>query len=233
MVKDPLDNGQTIEIPFTETSFEKIEAIPVEPVVEKPPTFTPMADEKIQQALAGIRGRSFSGRNPHLGKMIKCQFCNRRHRESNVIISQSVTVADSVVVRKQTVTILPGCGQVFTYVKNGYEYFRDGKDGEKVPDYRTAIDPDFKPTPRQEVGSAVFKGRRINRHFNKKQLQLVERTRKVFSDMGFKETKGEQAEKNMDIARKEARHLLHREGRNHAKKKRDQQKRSRKINRGR
>ncbi len=34
------------------------------------------------QALAEIRGRSFSGRHPELGKMIKCAICSRRHRSS-------------------------------------------------------------------------------------------------------------------------------------------------------
>ena len=33
-------------------------------------------------ALEEIKRRSFSGRNPELGKMIKCQVCQRRHRSS-------------------------------------------------------------------------------------------------------------------------------------------------------
>jgi hypothetical protein len=37
-----------------------------------------------QEALAAIRQRSFSGRNPELGKMVKCQVCGRRHRASEV-----------------------------------------------------------------------------------------------------------------------------------------------------
>jgi hypothetical protein len=32
------------------------------------------------EALAEVHGRSFSGRNPHLGRMIKCQVCGMRHR---------------------------------------------------------------------------------------------------------------------------------------------------------
>jgi hypothetical protein len=33
-------------------------------------------------ALEEIKRRSFSGRNPELGKMIKCQVCQKRHRDS-------------------------------------------------------------------------------------------------------------------------------------------------------
>jgi len=35
----------------------------------------------VTAALEAIRSRSYSARNPHLGKMIKCQICLRRHRE--------------------------------------------------------------------------------------------------------------------------------------------------------
>ena len=38
----------------------------------------------VQETLAAIRQRSFSGRNPELGKMVKCQVCGRRHRASEV-----------------------------------------------------------------------------------------------------------------------------------------------------
>ena len=33
-------------------------------------------------ALEEIKRRSFSGRHPELGKMIKCQVCQKRHRDS-------------------------------------------------------------------------------------------------------------------------------------------------------
>jgi hypothetical protein len=35
-------------------------------------------------ALKEIRSRSFSGRHPELGKMIKCQICGTRHRSSKI-----------------------------------------------------------------------------------------------------------------------------------------------------
>lgn len=34
------------------------------------------------EALVGIKNRSFSGRHPELGKMIKCAICKHRHREN-------------------------------------------------------------------------------------------------------------------------------------------------------
>jgi hypothetical protein len=38
----------------------------------------------VNEALAKIHNRTFSGRHPELGKMIKCQVCLLRHRESIV-----------------------------------------------------------------------------------------------------------------------------------------------------
>lgn len=36
----------------------------------------------VAKALAAIRARSYSGRNPQLGRMINCPICDRRHRGS-------------------------------------------------------------------------------------------------------------------------------------------------------
>jgi hypothetical protein len=40
-----------------------------------------VAEKVAAEAIAAIKQRSFSGRNPELGKMINC-ICGRRHRES-------------------------------------------------------------------------------------------------------------------------------------------------------
>ena len=37
--------------------------------------------EAVEKALTAIQLRSFAGRHPELGKMVKCQVCNKRHRE--------------------------------------------------------------------------------------------------------------------------------------------------------
>ena len=36
----------------------------------------------VEAALQTVHDRSFAGRNPHLGKMVNCQFCGLRHREN-------------------------------------------------------------------------------------------------------------------------------------------------------
>src|SRR6267142_6448767 len=42
------------------------------------------AQKAAAKAIKEIHARSFSGRYPELGKMIKCSVCNRRHRASVV-----------------------------------------------------------------------------------------------------------------------------------------------------
>lgn len=46
----------------------------------------------VEAALKAVRSRSFSGRHPELGKMIKCPICNRRHRSS--IVCKAVYAKD-------------------------------------------------------------------------------------------------------------------------------------------
>jgi hypothetical protein len=49
-----------------------------------------------EQALDEIRARSFSGRNPHLGKMINC-VCGLRHREFERVCKQKFAEKDGVI----------------------------------------------------------------------------------------------------------------------------------------
>jgi len=213
-VKDPLDNGRTQEIPFPpETILPPVEDAP-EPMFKS--TLSP---EQIEAAGKALRDRSFSARNPHLGKMVNCAGCGRRHRATDSVIREIVN--DDGTISKVTL-MFPKCQQKFTNVKNGFEYFREsaveGKDGKPeialVPDLRTAIDPELKPTIRQTIGSPIrrnFAKPRYNPHPTTSELQLIERTRKVFAEMGFTITKGDQAKKNMEQARTEARRQLRRE----------------------
>ena len=48
----------------------------------EPPKPTPGGLAASMAALEKIKRRSFSERNPELGKMIKCQICQKRHRSS-------------------------------------------------------------------------------------------------------------------------------------------------------
>jgi uncharacterized OB-fold protein len=64
---------QTVSVPATTILKDEVEEI-----------LYPQSPEAIaaaEKATKEIRGRSFSGRHPELGKMIKCAVCGRRHRK--------------------------------------------------------------------------------------------------------------------------------------------------------
>jgi hypothetical protein len=151
----------------------------------------------LEAALEEIQGRSFSGRNPELGKMIKCQVCGLRHRERE---------------RK--------CEQKFTHTYGGrengganqYRKYREVEDqnGEVSvePDYRTALRPGERPTVRQQLGAAYFHKKRFHPHPSKIKLKFIERVRTVFYELGFtlpddysSEEEQAQHEKNLMRAR--------------------------------
>jgi hypothetical protein len=58
---------------------------------------TPEGQAAAEQALQEIRDRSFSGRNPHLGKMVNCPFCNLRHRQNERKCEQKFAEEDGIV----------------------------------------------------------------------------------------------------------------------------------------
>ena len=164
----------------------------------------PMNEAEVEAALAEIASRSFSARNPELGKMIKCQYCGRRHREVQQLFAH--TEEDGVKRASKLVGTVT-CSQVFTYRVGDYEYFREEKDeaGETmlVPAYRTAVSPDAQPTMKQILGQAAFKKKRIKSHPSKLKLRLIEVTREVFVEKGFSlDEKAEQFQKDLAVARK-------------------------------
>lgn len=57
-------------------------------MTELEPVQTPESKAASDQALAEIKNRSFSGRHPELGKMIKCQVCGLRHRKNERVCKQ-------------------------------------------------------------------------------------------------------------------------------------------------
>ena len=133
-------------------------------------------------ALEEIKKRSFAGRHPELGKMIKCQVCNRRHRE---------------VIK---------CEQKF--VELWIE--EDVKTSEKTVVYATAVQPKGtevrgqisaeQPTMKQIVGALAFKTKRLNPHPNKRNLQYVELVRALTPD--------EFDEADLEKAKKRAKRIL-------------------------
>jgi hypothetical protein len=181
--------------------------------------------EELAKAIAAttktIEGRSFSERHPELGKMVNCRVCGTRHRANE-----------------------KKCEQVFTYRVGDYEYFREDEQGLLVPDYRTATRPDEKPTRNQYNGAPRmmnFSMPRYHPHPSKVKLQFIERTRKVFEELGYpleraekEEIKDfqEQFEKNLQRARVLAAREIRKERELSDREIRRRQDQSRRINRG-
>jgi hypothetical protein len=91
------------------------------------------------KVIAEAMERSYGGRHPEIGKMIKCQACGLRHR-SHI-----------------------ECKQKFVYLYSEEEIGPDGL--PKVTDFfRTAVSPDKKPTRKQVFGAQAVKGKRFRPH---------------------------------------------------------------------
>jgi hypothetical protein len=65
---------------------EKTKIAEVPQSVQRPEDFA--RNNSVEQALQQIRDRSFAGRNPELGRMIKCQICQTRHRQFERVCKQ-------------------------------------------------------------------------------------------------------------------------------------------------
>src|SRR5208282_876544 len=116
----------------------------------------------IAKTRAALRNRSFSGRNTHLGRMIKCQICGRRHREN-----------------WQVAGVKYMCVQQFA--KPRY-MFTTTEAGEIIP-----VPVDQRPeliasqTTRQGLyGAAAFAKKRLLPHHNRRDLLLVQRTIELY-----------------------------------------------------
>ena len=133
-------------------------------------------------ALGEIKRRSFSARHPELGKMVKCQVCQKRHRDSIK------------------------CSQKF--VELWIE--EDLETGEKTTIYAISAQPKGvevphqisaqQPTLKQTVGAAALKGKRLHPHPNRRNLQLIETVRALLPD--------EYDEDDLKKARSRARRIL-------------------------
>ena len=163
------------------------------------------AQAAAKKALQAIKDRSFSGGHPELGKMISCSVCGTRHR--------------SVI----------KCEQRFKEL----HIEEDLETGEKVTVFATCIPHDKKPTVRQKVGAAGFKGKRKNPHPNQGDLQLIQRSKKNFGETGDEGyVSQEEFQSKIRLTRTTAERQLRKEARRKAKKCRRVQDISRRINRG-
>jgi hypothetical protein len=182
------EQNDDVKLPSLEEIREQVLAFPeIQPVPEAELVFkTTLTTEQVVAAMTELRGKSFSGRHPELGKMVNCQVHGWRHRQFEFNPT--------------------GCEQVFTHSvkdKDGrkYEQFREevvtdtegeeGPNGEVpkkitlVPDYRTAVPADSKPTMKQIVGAARVAKKRFHPHYSKIKLQFIERTRAVYDNLKF------------------------------------------------
>ena len=118
----------------------------------------------VAKTWAALRARTFSARNPQLGKMIKCQFCGRRHRENLLIAG-----------------IQYACIQQFA--KPRY-MFTTTEAGEIIP-----VPQENRPeliasqtTRKGVVGAAAFAKKRLLPHHNRRDLLLVQRTIELYPE---------------------------------------------------
>jgi len=163
------------------------------------------AHEAAAAALADIHGRSFSERNPQLGKMINCQFCGLRHR-------------------------------YYAYPERCKQKFKemyideDVETGERETVYAMVPLPDQNGTEKSIVGAAKFKGRRKQPRPNHNGLEIIQWTRNIFPTINKEKFTTEAAQ--MIEARRIAVEVIESRREKKAKKLRQQQKASRRINRG-
>src|SRR6266403_441783 len=146
--------------------------VPVEP---EPFKISEALQAALDYATKIIEGRSFADRHPELGKMINCRVCGTRHRASDNTYREHY---NDGIKTKSVLVLRNKCEQVFTYRVDednskaanrlSYELYReDEKTGELVPDYRTAMRPEEKPTAKQVVGAASFAKKRYHPHLSK------------------------------------------------------------------
>ncbi|VVB50897.1 Uncharacterised protein [uncultured archaeon] len=184
----------------------------------EPEAFVPSSEleQATKLALGQITGRSFSDRNPGLGKMVNCPYHGFRHR---------------------ALEFGGPCKQTFTYTVNGHEIFREEKDTDGgvtlVPDYRTALNSDTRQTLRQVIGAAQFSKKRRHPHRSRAKLMLIERTRKVFDELEFDlDAPKEQFEKDLQRARVLAARRIRKERRLKSRAARRMQDHANRVNRG-
>src|SRR5258708_12251499 len=111
------------------------------------------------EALKQIRNRSFSGRHLDLGKMIKCQVCNLRHRES--------------IVHKQIFT------KRWAVINGEKVYTEEQFIAGQTPETESIIES---RRVRLSVGAWVFKSNLRNTPFHKRAHQFVQLVRSFLPD---------------------------------------------------
>lgn len=161
--------------------FNEAEFTP--PVQELEVSPTEAGQQAAEKTLAELRSRSFAGRHPELGKMIRCQTCGRRHRTV-----QELKTHGTDGVKKQSKFVgTVACVQQFA---TGRYDLRDPK----------PLLIASQTTAKGVFGAAQFKGKRIKSHPSKIKLQFIELVRSFTPD--------EYTQEDLKKARAKARRIL-------------------------
>jgi hypothetical protein len=134
----------------------------------------------VARTRAALRNRSFSGRNPQLGRMINCPICLQRHRENWIVTG--IKFVDGKGIRKEdgswdVETVRYQCVQAFA--KPRY-MFQDN--GTPVPmDQRPELIAD-QTTFKGVYGSQAVARKRLLPHHNCGDLLLVQRTIELYPE---------------------------------------------------
>lgn len=219
--------------------------IPIQNEADVPEIFqaSPEAIAAAEAALGDIKKRSFSGRHAHLGKMINCAVCGRRHRRLQFAIREH-RAPDALA--KATIEILSKeCEQEFKQMWVEQEIDENGEEGSLTIQYATVPLPGqgrqiggktvFANMARPIVGAKHFqtkdgRGTRKQPRPNHTHLEVVFHTRRLF-DIINPETYPAEAER-MLAAKRVAINVVRNKRARKASKIRKQQKLSRRINRG-
>lgn len=112
-------------------------------------------NKQIADATNAIRAKSFTDRNPHLGKMINCVVCSHRHYSYKVCELRYAT-----------------------HDRHGDPYFEDGS--PLVIDPKNADNP---ISMRNAIyGAAPFKRKRLRPHLSQKTLLILHRASEAFNE---------------------------------------------------
>ena len=134
-------------------------------------------NKNVAAALAAIRARPYSGRNPQLGKMINCDLCGNRHRQVRFFEARTATKTDGTeIVIEQSYApqrLVEGAK-----VSNRNSVKIAGLHGDKVVEGEPMMASQLKL--KGIFGAAMVAKKRIKPHLSKWKRQLVQLTQQLY-----------------------------------------------------
>ena len=159
---------------FNQSNEVNQEVIPTATELEFKPSPETLA--AAVDAIESIHGRSFSARNPTLGKMINCQVCRRRHRRTDAAFREHFDENGN-----KTVTLEPlisNCKQVFKIL-----WIDEDLDTGKLETQFAIVPlPGQNATPKSILGAAYFAKKRKNPHPSRRNHQFIRLVRRLIPD---------------------------------------------------